>query len=133
MTTGAFVAAAVVLILGASFSAASAWAGASDYVFEAVQRDVKTGTVRDIAVRLVHKSGGHPVAGAVIFQTRLDMGPDNMAAMTSAIAPIVSSEPGIYRFRADFTMAGRWALTLAAKVQGEPETVKGTVEFQAME
>ena len=54
-----------------------------------------------------------------------------MADMTSTINPTQSSEPGVYRFKADFTMAGRWALTLAAKVQGEAETVKGTVVLQA--
>lgn len=131
--TKASLAGAVALVLGAGYSVASVWAGASDYVFEAVQRNVKTGTGRDVAVRLVRKPGGHPVAGAVILKTRLDMGPDNMAAMTSTVTPTASSEPLIYRFKADFTMAGRWALTLAAKVQGEPETVKGTVEFQATE
>ncbi len=71
--------------------------------------------------------------GAVIFQTRLDMSPDAMAEMTGAIKPMAASEPGVYRFKADFTMAGRWALTLAAKVQGEPETVTATLMFQAKE
>lgn len=110
---------------------APASAAASDYAFEPVQAEVKGGTGQEIAVRLVHKPGGHPVPGAVIFQTRLDMAPESIADMPGSIKPAASIEPGIYRFTADLTMAGRWALTLAAKVQGEPETVKGTIVFRA--
>ncbi len=122
---------ATLLAAAASVSLGSAWAGATDYAFEPAQVEVKAGPDREIAVRLVHKPGGHAVAGAVIFQTRLDMAPDGMADMTSTIQPVAASEPGLYRFKADLTMAGRWALTLAAKVQGEPETVKATVIFRA--
>lgn len=126
-----FVRAAALLGLVAGFPVTPASAGASDYAFEPVQAEVKTGSGQDVAVRLVHTPGGHPVPGAVIFQMRLDMGPESMAEMTSPIKPVDSTEPGVYRFKADFTMAGSWALTLAAKVQGETETVKGTVVFRA--
>lgn len=120
-------------VLGAALCLADlpAWAGANDYAFEAVKTEVKNASGQEIAVRLVHKPGGHPVSGAIIFQTRLDMAPDNMADMTTKITPLPSSEPGVYRFKADFTMAGRWQLTLAAKIQGEPETAKGSVIFTA--
>jgi len=67
----------------------------------------------------------------VIFRTRLDMSPDTMDEMTAKHAAVPSSEPGIYRFKADFTMAGGWALKLQAKVPGESETVEGTVVFKA--
>lgn len=136
--------AAALLGVAASFVAVPAWAGADDYAFEPMPQqapagrdqsdaagEVKTGAAQEIAVRLVRKAGGQPVAGAVIFQTRLDMAPDNMADMTTKIVAAPSAEPGVYRFKADFTMAGRWLLTLAAKVQGESETVKGTVIFTA--
>lgn len=123
--------AATLLAAAASVCLSPAWAGASDYAFEPTQAQVKAGSGRELAVRLVHKPGGHPVPGAVIFQTRLDMAPDGMADMTSTIQPVAASEPGLYRFKADLTMVGRWALTLAAKVQGEPETVKATVVFRA--
>jgi hypothetical protein len=108
-----------------------AWAGANDYAFEAVKAEVKSGDGQEITVRLIHKPGGHPVSGAIIFQTRLDMAPDKMADMTTKITPLQSTEPGVYHFKADFTMAGRWQLTLAAKVQGEPETIKSSVIFTA--
>lgn len=123
--------AAAILGLTASLSTATAWGGANDYAFEAVQPQVKSGANQEIAVRLVHKPGGHQVSGAVIFQTRLDMAPDGMAEMTTKIVAASSTEPGVYRFKADFTMAGRWQLTLAAKVQGETETIKGAVVFTA--
>jgi hypothetical protein len=109
----------------------TAFAAAQDYSFEAVIAEVRNGPGSDIAVRLVHKPSGKPVEGAVIFRTRLDMSPENMEGMTTKIEPLTESEPGVYKFRADFTMAGGWALKLQAKVQGEPETVQGTVVFTA--
>lgn len=112
-------------------SAQTAFAGAADYVFEPVNAEVRDGPGSEIAVKLVHKPTGKPVAGAIIIRTRLDMSPDSMEAMTTTVEPLTESEPGIYKFRANFTMAGGWALKLQAKVQGEPETVQGTVVFTA--
>ncbi len=42
-----------------------------------------------------------------------------------------ATEPGVYKFKADLSMAGGWALKLMAKVPAESETVEGTVIFQA--
>ena len=109
----------------------AALAAAQDYAFEAIKAEVRNGPGGDIAVRLVHKPSGKPVEGAVIFRTRLDMSPENMEGMTTKVEPLTESEPGVYKFRADFTMAGGWALKLQAKVQGEPETVQGAVVFTA--
>ena len=108
-------------------------AAATDYRFEPVAADVRSGAGSDIAVRLIHVPTGKPIANAIIFRKRLDMSPDNMGTMTTTVEPADESEPGVYRFRADFTMAGRWALKLMAKVPGEPETVQGTVTFKAKE
>jgi YtkA-like len=82
-------------------------------------------------VRLVHKPSGKPVTGAVLFRTRLDMSPDSMGEMTAKHVAMPTSEPGVYRFKADLTMAGGWAFKVMAKVPGESETVQGTVVFQA--
>ena len=109
----------------------NAHAGAKDYEFQPVRVEVKNGAGSDVAVRLIDRRTGRPVEGAVIFRTRLDMSPDTMDEMTAKHAAVPSSEPGIYRFKADFTMAGRWALKLQAKVPGESETVEGTVVFKA--
>lgn len=106
-------------------------AAGTDYVFQPVDVDVKNGAGSEMAVRLVHKPTGKPIEGAVIFRTRLDMSPDSMGEMTAKHTAIPGSEPGVYRFKADFTMAGGWAFKLQAKVPGETETVEGSVVFKA--
>jgi len=108
-------------------------AAPDDYTFEPVAADVANGDSQEFAVRLIDKRSGEPVTGAVIFRTRLDMSPDGMGRMESKVEPITASEaePGVYKFKADFTMAGRWLLTLEAKVQGEDATVPGQVVFTA--
>lgn len=106
-------------------------AGAQDYRFEVVQPHVKSGKDREIAVRLIHVPSGKPIPNAVIFQTRLDMSPNGMADMAAKVKPLTSDEPGVYRFQAEFGMAGGWAFNLAAKVPGETETVRGKVVITA--
>lgn len=111
-----------------AFSAShGALAAAEDYVFEAMTARVPPASDAVISVRLVNKATGKAVPAAVIFQTRLDMSPDQMAEMATAVTPLSVSEPGVYRFRADLHMAGRWALKLAAKVPGEQDTVRGEI------
>ena len=128
MTTRLFAIATLGFLL---IAAQSTYAGAKDYEFQTVSVDVNSGPGSEVAVRLVHKGSGKPVTGAVIFRTRLDMSPDSMDEMTAKHTAMASSEPGIYRFKADITMAGDWALKLQAKVPGETETVEGTVVFRA--
>jgi hypothetical protein len=108
-----------------------AFAGPNDYAFEPVKADVKNGPGSELAVRITHKPTGKPVEGAVLFRTRLDMSPDSMGEHTAKHVAQPSSEPGVYKFRADLTMAGGWAFKLMAKVPGESETVQGTVVFKA--
>jgi len=117
------------LLLAAS--PAAVFAAAQDYAFEPVKAEVRNGPGSELAVKLIHKPTSKAVEGAVIFRTRLDMSPENMEGMTTKIEPLTESEPGVYKFRADFTMAGGWALKLQAKVQGEKDTVQGIVVFQA--
>ena len=109
----------------------AAFAGANDYAFEAVKAEVKKADDAIVAVRLVHKPTGKPVSGAVIVQTRIDMAPDGMASMASPLTPMPSNEPGVYAFKTELSMTGRWLLSIAAKVQGEPETVVGKIVFRA--
>jgi hypothetical protein len=124
MFTAALVAAS--LSLGGA-----AFAGAGDYVFEPVKAEVKRGDDAIVAVRLVHKPTGKPVSDAVIFRTRIDMAPDGMGDMASPLTPVPSTEPGVYAFKTELSMAGRWLLTISAKVQGELETVNGKITFRA--
>jgi hypothetical protein len=88
---------------------------------------MKKGDDVTVAVRLTDRRTGKPVSDAVIFKTRVDMAPDGMAEMESVVTPLPSKEPGIYAFKTDMPMAGRYQITLSAKVQGEPETVVGNV------
>jgi hypothetical protein len=110
-----------------SLAASAAIAGAGDYAFEPVNPQTKKGEDVTLAVRLTNKQTGKPVPDAVIFKTRVDMAPDGMAEMESAVAPLPSKEPGVYAFKTDLPMAGRYQMTLSVKVQGEPETVTGKV------
>lgn len=111
--------------------ASPAFAGAKDYEFQPVTAQVKSGAGSELAVRLINKVTGKPVEGAVLFRTRLDMSPDSMGEMLAKHAAMPGSESGVYRFKADFTMAGGWAFKVQAKVPGESETIEGTVVFTA--
>ena len=102
-----------------------------DYEFQLVDQTVKAGPDKTIAVRLVNKTTGKPVPDAVIFATRLDMAPDGMQEMATKIAPMPSDQPGTYRFKANVSMAGRWQLSLGARVQGETGTVETKLVIQA--
>ena len=117
--------------LATIISASAARAGAADYEFQPVAIDVKNGPGSELAVRLMHKPTGKPVDGALLIRTRLDMSPDSMGEMTAKHTAMPGTEPGVYRFKADLTMAGGWAFKLQAKVPGETETVEGTVVFKA--
>ena len=93
-----------IVLAGAAFAVAvslagNAFAGADDYAFEPVNADIKSSNVATVAVRLVHKPSGKPVADATIVQTRLHMAPDSMADMATAIAPLSSPEPDVYAFK----------------------------------
>ena len=99
--------------------------------FEPVQAEVRKGDDALVSVRLRHKATGKPVTDAVIIRTRIDMAPDGMAEMAPPLTAVPSDEPGVYSFRTELSMAGRWLLSIAAKVQGEPETVVGRITFRA--
>jgi hypothetical protein len=114
-----------------SLAGTAAFAGASDYAFEPVNAEMKKGDDVTVAVRLTNKQTGKPVADAVIIRTRVDMAPDGMAEMQSPVTALPPKEPGIYAFKTDLPMAGRYQLSLSAKVQGEAETVTGNVVIKA--
>ena len=111
-------------------SATLARADIKDYEFQLVDKTVKKGDAV-ISVRLVHKPDGKPVPNAVIFATRLDMAPDGMQEMATKVAPMTSTEPGVYKFKATLNMAGGWQLSLGAKVQGETGTVENKLVLKA--
>lgn len=101
-----------------------------DYEFKLVREQVKKGQAI-VDIRLIHKPEDRAVSDAVIFAVRLDMAPDDMEQMTGAIEPIKSPAPGLYRFKVDLTDEGRWRISLAAKVQGEAETLQSRLVLKA--
>lgn len=103
----------------------------SAYVFSAVSTDIPMEGEAVIDVRLTKSPGETPVENAVFFEIRFDMSPDSMSEMSAQVVHQVSPAPGVYRFAVKPTMAGRWELKLGAKVQGEAETVRGSVVVTA--
>ena len=104
----------------------------SAYRFELVEATVKAGAGAAVTVRLVDEATGKPVPGAVIFISRLDMSPDGMREMTAPLERLEDTLPGYYRFETDLLMEGGWALTLAAKVPGEPNAVQDKLIVNAV-
>src|SRR6266478_8070920 len=123
----AFIGAAI--FAASTLVAAYGFAAPNDYRFELVQVQPAGPGKTTITVRLVHVPDNKPVAGAVLFETKTDMGPSGMAEMAGKVSPLPSDQPGIYRFQVETGMAGKWQLALGAKVQGEAATVRGTVLY----
>ena len=130
MTTTKLARAAMAALIGAALMGA-AHADIKNYEFQLVQPTVKAGADRIVTVRLVDKSSGKAISDAVIFASRLDMAPDGMQEMTTKVTAMPGTDPGTYRFKANFSMAGRWQLSLGAKVQGEAGTVENKLVITA--
>lgn len=109
----------------------TSFAAATDYEFKLVESEVAHGPEATVAVRLVDKRTEKTVSDAIIFTTRMDMAPEGMEAMTTPVEAVPSTEPGVYRFKTNLSMEGGWRFKLAAKVQGETETVQGELVLQA--
>lgn len=115
-----------------NLTAASVFADSNDYTFEPVAAEIKKGDDVVVALRLTHNPSGKPIADAIIIRTRVDMAPDGMADMVSPVAQMPAPEPGVYAFKTDLPMAGRYLVSVAAKVQGEAETVVGKFIIKAI-
>jgi hypothetical protein len=125
---GSAAVAAVLALFG--MTASPARADIKDYEFQLVQNQARKGEAV-IAVRLINKKTGKAVPDAVIAAKRIDMAPDGMADMAPRIEQMSSTEPGVYRFKANLSMEGRWQLSLGAKVQGETGTVESRLVIRA--
>ena len=121
-------ASAVALALTLVAHSGGADAAASDYKFETVGDPLPAAAGKSIvAVRLIHVPDRKPVAGAIVIQSRADMTPDAMPEMTAPVKALPPTSADTYRFEVEPGMGGNWMLKLAAKVQGEGETVRGSV------
>ena len=119
----------ITLIVAANLPAR---AGTADYEFQLVKSEIKQSNAAEITVRLIDKRSGKAVPDAVIFAKRVDMAPDGMEMMAAPIEALPSTEPGVYRFKANLTMAGGWRLSLGAKIQGENGTLENKLVFKAV-
>jgi YtkA-like len=126
--------AAVAVLFGLMwvFVSTAPLADVKDYEFQLVHSEIKKGDGAIVAVRLVNKKSGKPVLDAVIFAKRIDMAPDAMQEMTAPLEQLPSTELGVYQFKTDLMMQGRWQLSLGAKVQGEEGTVETKLVLKAL-
>ena len=129
-TVSRVLAAALLILSFASVS--SVQADVKDYEFQLLQSEVKKGDGAVVAVRLVNKKTGKAVPDAVIFAKRIDMAPDAMKEMVAPLEALPSTEPGVYRFKTNLSMQGRWQLSLGAKVQGESGSVQSKLVLKAI-
>ena len=107
-------------------------ADAADFEFRLLEPSVQQGDDVSVAVRLIDRRSGNPVADAVIFATRMDMAPDGMESMTAPIEAVPSTVPGIYSFKTNLVMEGGWRFSIAAKIQGEVETVESRLILEVV-
>jgi len=120
----------------ASEQTASAPASAPDYRIELIGRPQQAGGIGKmhqidseslVFVRLVRSSDGAPLTDTDVTLTRVDMAPDGMAEMMARSYIRPDGYPGTYRAEIHPNMAGRWAVTVAARVAGEPEPIDHTL------
>jgi hypothetical protein len=118
---------AFALGLALSFAALhSAQASDQDYRFELAGQPQAANGKDTVQVKLIHVADNKPVIGAVIFQSHVDMGP-GMEAMSAPIVNLPENPPGIYSFSIAPGLTGNWEIYLSAKVQGQTQTVHGTL------
>lgn len=118
-------------LLAVALLAGTVLAAAGDYRFELAQAQAAGPGKTIMAVRLLRALDSEPVAGAVLFESKADMAPAGMTDMAGKVNALPADQPGVYRFQVETGMAGKWQLTLGAKVQGETATVRGSVPFEA--
>jgi hypothetical protein len=103
----------------------------SGYNFELVGQPKSSGGKSTVSVRMTHTADMKPILGAIIIQSRADMGPIGMAAMTAPTKALTSMTPGVYTFEVAngpvWNKPDEWELSFSAKVPGESQTVHGAV------
>jgi hypothetical protein len=120
------------LVVAAQLSVPMAQAAASDYSLVLAQATYPFGNGAILDVALIDTRTNTPVDGAILFATRMDMEPDGMETMTTPIVALPIEKPGHYRFSTDLTMDGNWRFSVAAKVQGEAETVQAQIVIEVL-
>jgi membrane fusion protein, copper/silver efflux system len=101
--------------------------------FEAVKPEVLVGRNIRIELKLAGIEPAPASRDVTVEKARLDMGPDGMEAMAAPLKPVPGASPGVLAYQADLAMAGRWAFSITARIQGRKEPVTSTVIFTAVE
>jgi hypothetical protein len=115
------------LVATLALQVAPVHAAAADYHFDVAEVKPAGPGKSDVTLRLTHTPDKKPVSDAVIFQVTADMGLDGLPTMAAPAKALPASKPGLYVIEVEPGMAGNWALQVAAKVQGEAETVRATL------
>ena len=97
---------------------------------------VLAGAISQLAVIQALPAGGGPTVGASagVFGVLIAYAvlfPKQRVVLLFPPVPMPGTEPGSYRFKANFSMAGRWQLSLRARVQGETGTVESKLVVTA--
>ncbi|RKE72709.1 efflux RND transporter periplasmic adaptor subunit [Pseudorhodoplanes sinuspersici] len=101
--------------------------------FEPVAAEVPVGKNVRIELRLTGITPPPALADITIERQRIDMGPDGMEMMAAPLKPVPGTPPGILAFQTDLSMAGRWALTITARVKGQSAPITSKIIFTAVE
>ena len=106
---------------------------ADDPSWQAVNPQVPVGKNVRIELKLTGIIPPPAASDIKVTATRIDMGPDGMAAMVAPLKALPSPAPAVLAFETELVMAGRWAFTITANVKGVGQPVTGTVVFTAVE
>src|SRR6202040_3456416 len=77
-----------VLFMGSPLLLAFGLAAPNDSRFELLQPQPAGPGKTTVTIRLIHVPDSKPVAGAVLFESKTDMGPGGMAEMTGKVSPL---------------------------------------------
>ncbi len=107
------------------------FAAASDYKFGLLKVESFAYKFTDVTVKLTHTPDGKLIPKAVISEIKAHMHTSDKIITGQTLLPTTLDAPGTYHIRINTSTAGTWVLSLAAKVPGEAEIVRGTVNFEA--
>lgn len=116
-------------LLGLLLLPTASLAAPTDYRFEAVTDTVERGVGVTLRVRALHLANGQPAAGIEVRDARVDRSPDGQVGGSHPAFFAPGLDYGIYSFRADLPVDGRWALIFTARIPGEPQPVTANVVF----
>jgi hypothetical protein len=121
---------AVIVLLDANCGEAS---DSARWRFEPVESEFTMGKPIRLDVRVTGAAFQAPTAILTVKSARLDMSPDGKPEMIAPVRPVGVTGASILAFETEFTMTGRWALTITAEVAGEPNSITGVAIFTATE